>query len=142
MITGSNFRRRKRLSIFRDRTDEIASHLTLLIYKYFVLGREGPYFVKEHSDSKSKYTEKDIINMLEFLVDNIFVLFAGKVFYQIIGIPRGTDCAPLLADLFLYSYQAEFIQSLLLAGRKRLASQFNFTYRYIGDVLSINNPDF
>ena len=39
------------------------------------LGREGPYFVKEHSDTKNKYTEDDIINMLEFLVDNIFVVF-------------------------------------------------------------------
>ena len=111
-------------------------------YKYLVLGREGPYFVKEHSDSKNKYTEEDIIKMLEFLVDNIFVVFAGKVFQQIIGIPMGTNCAPLLAYIFLYSYEAEFIQSLLLAGKKRLASQFNFTYRYIDDVLSINNPDF
>ena len=34
------------------------------------------------------------------------------------------------------------LQSLLSTGRKRLASQFNFTYRYIDDVLSINNPDF
>ena len=40
-----------------------------------------------------------------------------------------------------YSYEAEFIQSLLSAGKKRLASQFNFTYGYIDDVLSINNPD-
>ena len=80
--------------------------------------------------------------MLEFLVDNIFVVFAGKVFQQIIGIPMGTNCAPLLADIFLYSYEAEFIQSLLSAGKKRLASQFNFTYGYIDDVLSINNPDF
>ena len=53
-----------------------------------------------------------------------------------------TSCAPLLADIFLYSYEAEFIQSLLSTGRKRLASQFNFTYSYIDDVLSINNPDF
>ena len=53
-----------------------------------------------------------------------------------------TNCAHLLADIFLYSYEAEFIQSLLSAGKKRLASQFNFTYRYIDDVLSINNPDF
>ena len=111
-------------------------------YKYLVLGREGPYFVKEHSDSKNKYTEEDIIKMLEFLVDNIFVVFAGKVFKQIVGIPMGTNCAPLLADIFLYSYEAEFIQSLLSAGKKRLASPFNFTYRYIDDVLSINNPDF
>ena len=35
-----------------------------------------------------------------------------------------------------------FIQSLNSVGQKRLASQFNFTYRYIDDVLSINNPYF
>ena len=68
--------------------------------------------MKEHSDSKNKYTEEDIIKMLEFLVD-IFVIFAEKGFQQIIGIPMGTNCAPLLADIFLYSYEAEFIQSLL-----------------------------
>ena len=111
-------------------------------YKYLVLGREGPYFVTQQSDAKNKYTEEDIIKMLEFVVDNIFVVFAGKVFHQIIGIPMGTNCAPLLADIFLYSYEAEFIQSLLSAGKKRLASHFNFTYRYIDDDLSINYPDF
>ena len=109
-------------------------------YKYLVLGREGPYFAKDYSDSKNKYTEEGIIKMLEILVDNIFVVFAGKVSQQVICIPMGTNCAPLLADIFLYSNEAEFIQSLLSAGKKRLASQFNFTYRYI--VLSIDNPDF
>ena len=54
----------------------------------------------------------------------------------------GTDCAPLLADICLCSFEAESIPSLLSVGRKRLASQFNFTYRYIDEVLSINNPDF
>ena len=93
--------------------------------------------MKEHSDSKNKYTEEDIIRMLEFLVDNIFVVFAGKVFQQIIGIPIGTNCALLLVDIFLYSYEAEFIQSLLSTGKKRLASQFNFTYIYIDDVVLI-----
>ena len=107
-----------------------------------IVGCEGPYIVKENSDSKNKYTEDDIIDMLEFLVDNIFVVFGGKVFQQIVGIPIGTNCAPLLADIFLYSYEADFIQSLLSTGKKKLASQFNFTYRYIDDVLSINNPDF
>ena len=54
----------------------------------------------------------------------------------------GTNCAPLLADIFLYWYEADFILSLLSTGKKKLASQFNVTYRYIDDVLSINNPDF
>ena len=49
-------------------------------YKYLVLGHEETNFVKEHSDSESKYSEDNIIKMLEFLVDNIFVVFAGKVF--------------------------------------------------------------
>ena len=48
----------------------------------------------------------------------------------------------LLADIFLYSYEADFIQSLLSTGKKHLASRFNLTYRYIDDVLSINNPEF
>ena len=49
-------------------------------YKFLVLGREGPYFVKETLGFENKYTEDDIINMLEFLVDNIFVVFGGKGF--------------------------------------------------------------
>ena len=80
--------------------------------------------------------------MREFLVDNIFVVFAGKVFQQTVGIPKGTNCAPLLADIFLYSYEADCIESLLSTGKKHLASRFNLTYTYIDDILSINNPEF
>ena len=57
--------------------------------------------------------------MLEFLVDNIFVVFAGKVFKQIVGIPMGTNCTPLLADIFRYSYEADFKQSLLSTVKKQ-----------------------
>ena len=96
-------------------------------YKYLVLGHEERYFVKEHSDSKNKYSKDDIMKMLEFLVDNIFVGFAGKVFQQTVCIPMGTICVPLLADIFLYSYEADFIQSLLSTGKKHLASRFNLT---------------
>ena len=81
-------------------------------------------------------------SLLEFLVDNIFVVFAGQVLHQTVGIRMGTNCAPLLADIFLYSYEADFIQSLLSTGKKQLASRFNLTYRYLDDVLFINNPKF
>ena len=54
----------------------------------------------------------------------------------------GSNCAPLLADIFLYSYEAKFIQSLFSTSRKQLALRFNYTYWYIDDVLSINNPEF
>ena len=112
-------------------------------YKYLVLGKLKSYFVKEHTESKNKFTDAEIVQMLDFLIDNIFVEFGGRIFQQTVGIPMGTNCAPLLADLFLYSYEAEFIQNLLKDKKnKRLAKSFNFTFRYIDDVLSINNPHF
>ena len=52
------------------------------------------------------------------------------------------NCAPLLADLFLYSYEAEFIQTLIKSGKRQLANSFNFIFRYIDDVLSLNNSKF
>jgi hypothetical protein len=44
-----------------------------------------------------------------------------RVFQQTVGIPMGTNCAPLLADLFLYSYEADFIHGLLKKNEKKLA---------------------
>ena len=83
------------------------------------------------------------LEMLEFLIDNIFVEFGGLIFQQTVSIPMDTNCAPLLANLFLYSYEAEFIQNLLKDKTKNhLAKSFNFTFRYINDVLSLNNPHF
>jgi hypothetical protein len=69
-------------------------------------------------------------------------MFGGRVFQQTVGIPMGTNCAPLLADLFLYSYEADFIQGLLKKNEKKIALSFNFTFRYIDDVLSLNNSRF
>ena len=108
-------------------------------YKYIVSGYRSTYFFTDKTDAKTFYTEDNIISMLEYLIDNIFVEFGGHVFQQSIGIPMGTNCAPLLADLFLYSYEAEFLQKL---GKKkhRGAKSFNFTFRYIDDLLSISNP--
>ena len=107
-----------------------------------MLGRDRSYFVKHHSDSTKKFSETDIFSMLEFLIENIFVMFGGRVFQQTVDIPMGTNCAPLLADLFLYSYEADFIQELLKKNEKKLARSFNFTFRYIDDVLSLNNSRF
>ena len=47
--------------------------------------------------------------MLTWLIDNIYVTFGNKVFRQQIGIPMGTDCAPFLANLFLFSYEFKWL---------------------------------
>ena len=48
-------------------------------------------------------------------------MFCGRVFQQTAGIPMGTNCVPLLADLFLYSYEEDFIQGLLKKNEKTIA---------------------
>jgi hypothetical protein len=59
-----------------------------------------------------------------------------------VGIPMGTNCAPLLADLFLYLYEADLIEGLLKKNEKKLARSFHFRFRYIYDVFSLNNSRF
>ena len=83
-----------------------------------------------------------IINMVECLIDSIFVIFGGQVFQQTVGMHLGTKCPPLLTDLCLYSYEADFIQVLLKKTEQKLARTSNFTFRYIDDVLSLNNSKF
>jgi hypothetical protein len=104
--------------------------------KHRVLGREISYFAnkkekKDQYDSANKFSENDIINMLVFLIDNIIAIFGERIFQQTVGIPIGTNCAPHLADLFLYSYEADLIQGLLKKNENKLIRSFNFTSRDI-----------
>ena len=63
--------------------------------------------------------------MIEFLVDNIYVRFGGQLFRQMVGIPMGTNCASLLADLFLYSYENKFLDKLIKEVKRKLARKFH-----------------
>ena len=80
--------------------------------------------------------------MIEFLVDNIYVRFGRQLFQQRVSIPMGTNCVPLLADLFLYSYENEFLDKLIKEGKRKLARKFNLSYHYIDDLISFNNKRF
>jgi hypothetical protein len=73
--------------------------------KFVVLGYTSTYFSNKIQKGKTCYFEEQVISMLEFLIDSIFVSFGGTLFQQAVGIPMGTNCAPLLADLFLFSYE-------------------------------------
>ena len=55
-----------------------------------------------------------------------------------VGIPMATNCAPLLTDLFLCSYENEFLDKLIKEGKRKL----NLSYRYIDDLIYFNNERF
>ena len=71
------------------------------------------------------------------LLGNIYIIFGTKLYRQIIGIPMGTNCAPLVADLF-YTAAKEILCILL----KMTIKLINSTSRYLDDFLNIVNPYF
>ena len=79
--------------------------------------------------------------MLTFL-DNIFIRFSTKLYGQGVGIPMGTNCAPLVADLFLFCYERDFMMSLSNDKQAYVIDGFNTTSRYLDAILNINNVYF
>ena len=54
----------------------------------------------------------------------------------------GTNCAPLVADLFLFCYERDFMMSLSDDKQADVIGAFNITPRYLDDVLNINDVYF
>ena len=68
--------------------------------------------------------------------------FDGMVYQQIVGIPMGTNCAPLIADLFLYCYERDFMSNLQKSKWFDLIDKFNDTSLCLDDVFTFDNPEF
>jgi hypothetical protein len=103
--------------------------------------RRSSAAVSEDVDSSNVFTfslEK-LSHFLYFLIDNVYVVNDGVVFQQIRGIPMGTNCGPVLANLYLYAYESVFIDQLVAEGRSEIAEMFHRTFRFIDDTLSFNN---
>ena len=79
---------------------------------------------------------------LHYLLDNVFISFGSKLYRQIVGIPMGTNCAPLVADLFLFCYERDFMLSLSDNNQTDIIEAFNSISRYLDDLLNIYNPYF
>ena len=77
-----------------------------------------------------------------FLLDNIYIRFGTKLYRQIVGIPMGTNCAPLVADLFLFCYERYFMKHLSSDNHADVIKAFNLTPRYLDDLLTFDNPYF
>ena len=76
------------------------------------------------------------------MLDSIFIRYGTKLYRQVVGIPMGTSCAPLVADLFLFYYERDFMMSLSDDKQADVIDAFNTTSRYLDDILNINNVYF
>ena len=85
---------------------------------------------------------QNVCEALIYLLDNIYIRFGTKLYRQIVGIPMGTNCAPLVADLFLFCYERDFMTSLSDVKQAEIIEAFKSTSRYLDDLLNIDNPYF
>ena len=73
------------------------------------------------------------------MLDNSFTPVGTKLNRQVVRIPMGSNCAPLVADLFLFCYERAFILSLSDDKQADITDAFNTSSRYLDNILIINN---
>ena len=84
---------------------------------------------------------KSLKKAVEYVINNCYFAIGNQVFQQIIAIPLGLDLAPFFTNLFLFYHKWQYINNLkkenVVSARK-----FCYTFRFIDDLITINNTNF
>ena len=128
---------------------DILANLSKIFKKVFK--REGKQFIninyyKAYFSSSElangcSFRVEDMMEILEFILDNIFVKFGDRIFKQVIGIPIGLDSGQDIANLLLFSYESDYVEKISKTNMN-LARKFNLCSRYIDDLFVGNFPNF
>ena len=138
-------------TFIKDVIEQFSTHIKV--------SRNKSYFTNDPLNGDNKYTANGICKMTEFWWITYMLSLMDSFFDRPISIPMGTNCAPLLVDLFPIPmqgrrdgpvfesfprpcYEKEFLNKLIKEGKRKLARKFNLSYRYIDDLISFNNKRF
>jgi hypothetical protein len=81
------------------------------------------------------YNFKDILFLINYILDNSFIKFGPYLFKQILGIPQGNNASPFIADLTLTAMELVFTNSLpTYIKDKKIA-----VFRYMDDILVVHD---
>ena len=104
------------------------------------------FFTSDVYNNHNLWSCQKVCDALVYLLDNIFIRFGTKLYRQTIGIPMGTNCAPLVADFFFFFFfffffcnEIDFMKSLSRENQADIIEAFNSTSRYLDDLLNIDN---
>ena len=109
---------------------------------YLACYDRNAFFTSKKSKKYQAWSCQNVCDALTFLLDNIFIPFGTKLYREVVGIPMGTNCAPLVANLFLFCYARDFMMPLSDDKQADTIDAFNTTSRYLDDILNINNVYF
>ena len=109
-------------------------------FLYLACNVRNAFLTSEVHKNYTLWTCQKVCEALTFLLDNIYIRFGTKLFRQIVGIPMGTNCAPLVADLFLFCYERDFIMSLSVENQPEIIEAFGSTSFVCHFVLVFFSP--
>ena len=101
--------------------------------------KKAVFTFADHYKGYHLWSCQNVCDALPFLLDNIYTRFVTKLYRQIVGILMGTNCAPLIADLFLFCYERDFMKNLSSDNQADVIKAFSLTSRYSDDLLNIDN---
>ena len=111
-------------------------------YPYLACNDRNAFLIQKNLKKYHAWSCQNACDALTFLLDNIFIRFGTKLYRQVVGIPMGTNCAPLVAELFLFCYERDFMMSLSDDKQADVIYAFNTISRYLDDILNIDNVCF
>ena len=126
---------------------KLLDEISAVIKFVFKGGRKNNISINRHGiarwttyvgNSSSNYSLDQILKAIEYLLNNCHFKFGNKLFRQIVGIPMGSDPAPYFANLFLYRYESRWLNKMK-KDNNILARKFGKVFRYIDDLLTIND---
>ena len=85
---------------------------------------------------------QNVCDALSYFLDEIYNTFGNTLYRQIVDIPMSTNCAPLVAVLFLFCYERDFTTSLSDDNQPHTTEEFISTSKYLDNLLNIDNPYF
>ena len=120
-----------------DPGERLHDYLRAFYHVFMVEPTLNAFFTSDAVRNYNSWSCQKVCEALTFLLDNIYIRFGSKLYRQIVGIPMGTNCAPLVADLFLFCYERAFILSLSEDNQSDVIEAFNSTSRYLNDLFNI-----
>ena len=126
--------------LIKDKLIDLINRTFILENTQFLACKdECSFFTSDVYNNHNLWSCQKVCDALVYILDNIFIRFGTKLYRQTIGIPMGTNCAPLVADLFLFWYERDFMKSLSCENQADIIEAFNSTSRYLDNLLNIDN---
>ena len=111
-------------------------------FLYIACNDRNVFFTSDAARNYNLWSCQKLCEALTFLLDKIYIRFDSKLYKQIVCIPMGTNCTPLVADLFLFCYERDLMLSLSEDTQSDVIEVFNSISRYLDDLLNIDNNFF